>query len=150
MYELFFPLNTQKRTIGYALNGEKYEPVLEDKDNKEYRLERVQECAEWRDCAFDQYAEYFMQMGLYQYADEIFEQYVIPQMADFFLYPDKHYLKAMEDFYGLDPKKGFIPYVDNSLWRLPLNVLKHRTMWKRGTIFYSLPVWLSRWLYANK
>lgn len=150
MYELFFPLNTQKRTIGYVQNGEQYEPVFEDKDNKEYRLDGLQEAVAWRDWAFDTYADYFMQMGLCQYADEIFEQYVIPQIAEFFLYPNKHYLQGIEDFYGLDPEKGYISYVDKSLWRLPLNVLKHRTMWKRGTIFYSLPLWLSKWLYKSK
>ena len=150
MYELFFPLNTQKRTIGYALKGELYEPVLEEKDNKEYRLEGLTECVDWRDWAFDTYADYFVQMELNQYANEMFEQYVIPQMAEFFQYPDKHYLDGIADFYGLDPEKGFIPYVDKSVWRLPLNVLKHRTMWKRGTIFYSLPVWLSKRLYRRK
>ena len=150
MYELFFPLNTQKRTMGYAQKGEKFESVFEDKDNKEYRLDGLRECVEWRDWAFDTYADDYVQMGLYQYTDEIFEQYVIPQMAEFFLSPDKHYLKAMEDFYSLDPAKGYLPYVDKSVWRLPLNVLKHRTIWKRGTIFYGLPIWLSKWLYSNK
>ena len=150
MYELFFPLNTQKRTMGYALRGEKYEPVFEEKDNKEYRMEGLQECVDWRDWAFDTYADYFIQMGLYQYTDEIFTNYVIPQMAEYFLYPNKYYLKGVEDFYGLDSEKGYIPYVDKSLWRLSLNVLKHRTLWKRGTIFYSLPEWLSKWLYRSR
>ena len=76
--------------------------------------------------------------------------YALPQLADFFLYPDKHYLEALQEFYGLDPNTGYIPYVDKSLLRLPMNILKHRTMWKRSTIFYSLPTWLSKWLYKNK
>ena len=110
----------------------------------------MQECVDWRDWAFDTYADYFIQMGLYQYTDEIFTNYVIPQMAEYFLYPNKYYLKGVEDFYGLDSEKGYIPYVDKSLWRLSLNVLKHRTLWKRGTIFYSLPEWLSKWLYRSR
>ena len=150
LYELFFPLNTQKKTIGYELREREYVPSFEPKDNKEYRLRGLKEYAAWRERTFDIYADFFISLQLYKYADEIFMQYVIPQMAEFFLYPHKHYLKALSEFYGLDPEKGYIPYVDKSIWRLPMNVLKHRTMWKRGTVFYSLPTWLSKWLYKRK
>ncbi len=150
MYELFFPLNTQKRTIGYIHNGKVYEPKLDTEDKKEYRLANLYECVKWRNWALDRYTEDFIQLGLCDYADEVFRMYALPQLADFFLYPDKHYLETLQEFYGLDPNTGYIPYVDKSLLRLPMNILKHRTMWKRGTIFYSLPTWLSKWLYKNK
>ena len=150
MYELFFPLNTQKRTVGYQFDGKEYVPILEKEDNKEYRMDNLQECVEWRNNAMDAYTDRFIQLGLHVYAGEIFTQYAIPQLADFFQYPQKHYLEALSNFYGLHPDKGFIPYVDKSLFRLPLNILKHRTMWKRGTIFYALPTWLSRYLYKNR
>lgn len=150
MYELYFPLNTQKRTIGYEYDGKEYRPVLDTEDKKEYRLANLQECVEWRNWALDRYTEDIMHLGLCEYADEIFSMYALPQLAEFFLFPDKHYLEALREFYGLHPDRGYIPYVDNSLLRLPLNVLKHRTMWKRGTIFYSLPTWLSKFLYRNK
>ena len=150
MYELYFPLNTQKRTIGYEFNGKEYEPILDAEDKKEYRLANLQECVEWRNEAIDLFTEYFVQMGLHRCADDIFRLYALPQLAEFFLYPEKHYLKALAEFYGLHPDRGYIPYVDISLLRLPLNVLKHRTMWKRGTIFYALPTWLSKLLYKNK
>ncbi len=150
MYELYFPLNTQKRTIGYEYDGKEYRPVLDTEDKKEYRLANLQECVEWRNWALDRYAEDFLQLGLHNYADEIFSMYALPQLAEFFLYPDKYYLGALREFNSLHPDRGYIPYVDNSLLRLPMNVLKHKTMWKRGTIFYSLPTWMSRFLYRNK
>lgn len=150
MYELYFPLNTQKRTIGYEYDGKEYKPILDKEDKKEYRLANLQECVEWRNWALDKYTEDFVQLGLFKYADDIFTVYALPQLAEFFLFPDKHYLDALREFYGLHPDRGYIPYVDNSLLRLPMNVLKHRTMWKRGTIFYSLPTWLSKFLYRNK
>jgi predicted HAD superfamily hydrolase len=149
MYELFFPLNTQKRTIGYLKDGNEYKPVLETDDNKEYRLDNLQECVEWRNWALDCYAEDFIQLGLCEYKDDIFKLYALPQLADFFSYPHKHYLEALEDFYGLHPDKGYIPYVDKSLLRLPVNIFRHRTTWKRGTIFYALPNWLTKRLYRN-
>ena len=150
MYELYFPLNTQKRTIGYVHNGKEYEPVLDAEDKKEYRLDNLQEHVIWRNDALDAYTDDFVQLGLHHYADDIFRLYALPQLANFFLFPDKHYLKALNEFYGLHPNRGYIPYVDNSFLHLPLNVLKHHTMWKRGTIFYSLPTWLSKWLYKGK
>lgn len=147
MYELYFPLNIQKRTIGYKYDATEYTPILEEKDEKEYRLDNLKELVEWRNEAFDIYTDYFIELGLHEHADNIFCQYAIPQLAEFFNCPDKHYLTALAEFYGLDPNKGFIPYVEKSLLRLPLNILKHRTIWKRGTIFYSLPKWLSKKLY---
>ena len=150
MYELYFPLNTQKRTIAYEFDGKEYRPVLDKEDKKEYHMANLQEHVKWRNWSLDRYTEYFMQLGLYNYADEIFQMYALPQLADFFQYPDKHYLKALSEFYGLDPIKGYIPYVDNSLLRLPHNVLKHHTMWKRGTIFYTFPTWLAKLIYKIK
>ena len=150
MYELYFPLNTQKRTIGYEYEGKEYKPILDKEDKKEYRLANLQECVEWRNWALDKYTEDFVQLGLCKQADDTFKMYALPQLAEFFLYPDKHYLDALREFYGLHPERGYIPYVDNSLLRLPMNVLKHKTMWKRGTLFCSLPIWLSNWLYRNK
>ena len=150
MYELFFPLNTQKRTIGYEHNGKEYIPVLEEEDKKEYRLNNLQELVDWRNWAIDIYTEYYIQLGLHLYTGEIFNQYVIPQLADFFLFPIKHYLRALDGFWGKHPDKGYIPYVDNSIFRLLANILESRSLWKRGTIFYSLPTWLCKLLYSNK
>lgn len=147
MYELYFPLNTQKRTIAYERDGKEYRPKLDCEDKKEYRLLNLQECVEWRNWALERYTKDFVQLGLYNYANEVFQMYAVPQLADFFQYPNKHYLKALSEFYGQDLVKGYIPYVDNSLLRLPLNVLKHHTMWKRGTIFYTFPTWLARLIY---
>lgn len=150
LYELFFPLNVQKRTIGYKWNGYEYEPVLEAEDNKEYYLKDLSECVDWRNWAFDYYTDCYIQLGLNNYANEVFTQYAITQLASFFLAPDRHYLKALACFYGLDPQKGYLPYVDKALFRLPRNIIKHRTLWKRGTLFYSLPAWLCKLLYKIK
>ena len=150
MYELFFPLNTQKRTIGYEWNGFEYEPILETEDNEEFRLKNLSGFVEWRNWAIDTYTDCFIQLGLNKYADEVFAQYAIPQLAVFFLVPNKHYLGALSCFYGLDKKKGYLPYVDKSVFRLPKNIFLHGTIWKRGTIFFSLPIWLSKLLYRIK
>ena len=147
MYELFFPLNSQRRTIGYHFNGQEFIPVLESEDNKEYRIHDLQKLVEWRENAIDKYTRLFIQLGLYNYSDEIFTQYAVPMLAEFFLCPSKHYLKALTEFYGQQPDGRYVPYVDDSLIRLPLNVFKHKTVWKRGTIFITLPLWLCKILY---
>lgn len=150
MYELFFPLNVQKRTIGYEYRDEEYKPVLEAEDNKEYRFDNLQEWAEWRNWALERFTTDFLQLKLFMHNDDIFRLYALPQLAEFFTYPHKHYLEAIADFYGKHPDKGYIPYVDNSILRLPINIIKHCTMWKRGTIFYALPLWVTKRLYKNK
>lgn len=150
LYELFFPLNTQKRTIGYDLQKNIYVPIFESEHTAEYSLPTLQEWVDWREWALNKYVNFFVELELYNHADEIFVRYAIPQLADFLSYPHKHYLNALVDFCGMQGDGIFLPYIDTSLLRLPLNVFKHKTMWKRGTIFATLPIWLCRWLYKNK
>lgn len=150
MYELFFPLNTQKRTSGYeCVNGE-FRPIFDGVDKKEYRLAKLDVYVAWRNETMDLYAQWFVELGLHQYADNIFEQYVLPQLVNFFRFPDKHYLPALEEFYGEKTNGKFVPYVQKNLFKLPMNVLKKRTMWKRGTIQYNLPACLNKLLFAKR
>jgi hypothetical protein len=100
--------------------------------------------------AFDCYADYFVQLGLESYATEIFSEYAIPQLLQFMVSPSKHYLPALESFYARRKDGKFYPYVDNSIWRLLKNILRKRVIWKRGTIFYTIPCWLSSFLYNRK
>ena len=150
MYELFFPLNTQRRTIGYQCKDGLYQPILSEVDEKEYRLNNVQEWVGWRNYALDSFTEWFIRLGLHKHADSIFEQYAIPQLAQFFSFPEKRYLKALSELYGMNSKEEYLPYIDNSSLRLPINIIRHRTIWKRGTIFYTLPRWLTKLLYRHR
>ncbi|MBE6323995.1 MAG: hypothetical protein E7074_03330 [Bacteroidales bacterium] len=150
LFELYFPLNTQKRTIGYRLDANNYVPVLERTDVKEYKMDGLEEHVTWRNVAFDCYADYFVQLGLESYATEIFSEYAIPQLLQFMVSPSKHYLPALESFYARRKDGKFYPYVDNSIWRLLKNILRKRVIWKRGTIFYTIPCWLSSFLYNRK
>jgi len=149
LYELFFPLNSQKRTVGYVNNGQEFVPVFEDRNNDDSALENRQDYVEWRNWAFDTYTNYYIQLGLTTHSDDIFYHIAIPQLVDFFNSPNKHYLSPLAEFYGLSPDNEMLKYVDNSLIRLPLNIIKKRTLWKRGTIFYSLPGWVARLLYKK-
>jgi len=150
LYELFFPLNIQKRTIGYECINGIFHPVFEEIDDKEYKLENLQDYVEWRNHTLDTYTQWFIALGLYKFADKIFEEYAIPQLAAFFNIPNKYYLSAFEKFYGLRVDETYVPYVQKNLWRLPLNIFKQRTIWKRGTLVYSLPNWLNKKLFDRK
>ena len=96
---------------------------------------------------FDKCSEDYFTLGLYNYADRIFEEYVIPTMADYFRIPDKYYLPALSEFYGMKQDGSFVPYVEKSLIHLLMNVFCKSTVWKRGTIVYNLPNWLNKLIY---
>lgn len=147
LYELFFPLNIQKRTIGYECVDNLLKPVLEEQDVKEYTLDNNLEYVEWRNVVLDKYAQQYISLGLAEQSNNVFEHYAIPVLASFLLCPDKLYLEALGKFYCLNNSGVFIPYVDNSWIKFINNVLCHRTMWKRGTVFYTLPHKIAKWLY---
>jgi len=150
LYELFFPLNTQKRTIGYAKEKDGYVPVLDEVDKKEYKIDELVNYVSWRECALVQFINGIIEMGLCEYADDVFERYAIPQLARFINLPNKHYLKALGELYVVVGGGRLSPYVENAIWRLPLNLIEHRTVWKRGTIVYSLPTFVSTLLFRKR
>ena len=150
MYELFFPLNSQKRTLAYEQVDGNYQPVFEEIDVKEYRLANYEKYIDWRNTTLDEYTRIYIELGLHLYSDKIFESYALPTLSLFLLSPDKFYLKALANFYAKTPAGDYVPYVDNSYLRLPLNIFRRKTMWKRGTIFYTLPTNLAKLFYSSK
>lgn len=144
IYETFYALNTQKKTIDYVLKDGKMRPVFE-RENAEIT---INDQAKWevihRELC-EQYVRDYINLGLYHYSRQIFYDIVIPTMIEFFKWPEKQYVLTLQDFYSTFERfSTSVPCVKHQpLWKVIFK--KDRNYyWRRGTIVLSTPSWLLR------
>ena len=140
IFENFFGLNKQSKTIGYEKDGDKYTPVFSDEIGAEDCVQEKQQY--WSDVHEDllcKYAEAYIQTEIYRYSDEIFSNIAMPTLLSFFTVPDKLYLTALLEYRR---GAGVDPYVrKESIFRL-LRSRGRDSKWRRGTLIYNLPQWV--------
>lgn len=144
IYETFYALNTQKKTIDYVLKDGKMRPVFE-RENAEIT---INDQAKWevihRELC-EQYVRDYINLGLYHYSRQIFYDIVIPTMIEFFKWPEKQYVLTLQDFYSTFERfSTSVPCVKHQpFWKVIFK--KDRNYyWRRGTIVLSTPSWLLR------
>lgn len=145
LYESFFSMNRQQRTIDYYLvNGEAVPVFATDEDgDQECRQEYDgSQCSYHTQLLLD-YAKYYIQLKLTEFNDKFFEEIAIPTLVSFFHLPEKHYLPPLEHFYGFHGNlHRFVPYIkQESIFSL-LKTKGRDSMWRKGTVVYSLPKWV--------
>lgn len=152
LYEMFFSIHNQERTLGYCFVNDEYHPIFDknnhsDKDEEIIGNGYVLKPKYWggvHEKLLDEYVTQFIALGLYKYADECFERIAIPTLIHFVEMPDSHYLPALEDFMVYDNWRDYVykPYVKKySLFHI-LCTRGRDTCWKRGTLILSLPSWM--------
>lgn len=159
LYEMFFCIHNQERTLGYEKIRDYIQPIFDkgnqsDKDEKERGNGYVNDSQRWGDIHRQillKYVDDFIELRLYRYADECFEKYVIPTLIQFMDIPNSYYLTALEDFIVFDGALdyNYKPYVRKESWIEILKTKGRDTYWKRGTLILSLPKWLVK-LYHFK
>ena len=137
LFENFFALNNDKKTIDYKDNA----PVFSDK--KAYDDYIITDDINWANIheqLLILYAKEYVLLGLGAYSYEIYNQVVMPTLCRFFRWPEKEYLKAIENYtIYKENKKEYVPYVKSyPLIKLPI-VRGRYTIWRRGTFVMSLP-----------
>lgn len=154
IYEQFFPLNTLKRTVGYSVSQNRIcSPIFDAEEELETdEMERVEikDKAYWAEVHRNiilQYTDEYCRIA--HYSDKIFENCAIPCLAKFFETPQREYLIPLTDFYAHFWNNGkpiVLPYVQKCspicLFINSIFHLKRTSMWRRGTLLYSIPRWL--------
>ena len=146
IYENFFALNCEEKTIDYAIENGMAKPVLSNQiDNMEIIVKDKDKWVHVREHLFDQYATSFIQLGLGRYAHDVFNQIVVPTMASFMKWPIRYYLFPLVDFYScFESNIKPIPCIKKQPL-LKLFFKWDRTYyWRRGTIVISTPKWMIR------
>lgn len=139
-FENFFGMNDQKRTVGYVMSGDKYEPVFtESPIQQDGNIPNRKQWLIVHQSLIDQFADAFLTTGLYRYSEDVFKNLVMNALVFFSSTPDRIYLEPMleyritEDGIPMVKKKSLIGLV----------LTRGRdSEWRRGTIYYNLPKWL--------
>ncbi len=151
LYEMFFSIHNQNRTIDYEIkNTGEACPVFDfdnqtDLEEKKVGNAYVLNSKKWELIHQDiilTYIEIFLETSMYKYADIIFEYVAMPTFIRFMEYPDREYALALEDILVYSNKcDTFIPYAKRENWIQLLFKQGKDTYWKRATKMMSLPQW---------
>lgn len=145
LYESFFSMNKQQRTIDYSLVNGEVEPVFATKEDvdEECRLVYDELQCNYHTQLLLDYTKSYIQLKLTEFNDKIFEEIAIPTLASFFHLPEKHYLPPLEHFFGFHANlQRFVPYVKQESIVSLLKTKGRDSMWRKGTVVYSLPKWV--------
>ena len=140
VFENFFGLNDQKKTIDYEFKDDKAIPVFSDELSVEDCI--MEDNSYWssiHESLLGRYADCFVQTELWRFSDELFYHVAIPCLAAFFARPEKHYLGALVGYRKRDDDNDYIK--KESFFRL-LRTRGRDSRWKRGTVIYNTPKWL--------
>jgi len=142
LFEQFYSLTDQNRTIGYELRNNYVFPFFDD-ENDGNCINR-NSIAKIHNLIIEKFVELFIETKLYLFVDSLYFSIIIPTISQFGLKPRREYLKAIENFYESDnlySKKLYIKKFDAYDW---LNILtfskkiKKRVVWYEGTLSYNM------------
>lgn len=140
IFENFFGLNDQKKTVGYKLNGEKTAPVFSDVLGEEdCFLENNSYWSLVHESLLGKYVDCFIQTELWRFSDEIFYHVAMPTLASFFAMPDKYYLEALVGYRRYNADNDYVK--KESFFKL-LRTRGRDSGWKKATVIYNTPRWL--------
>ena len=149
VFENLFGLSPDMRTIDYVFDKSEAKPVFsselqeEDciyKDNVDWVMEHEK--------LLRLYAKSYCQLGLGNFAKIIFEKYGSSGVSQFFSRPQKDYLSALENYYFLGAGNETIyPFIKKIYNPLELRKKSRKYGWRRASIVYAFPKWLTNFLY---
>lgn len=147
VFENFFGLSKDKKTIDYTFDKRGTAvPVFTDQLLHEDC--KIIDSIDWisvHEKLLVLYAQEYLKMGLGDYARQIFESIGNATVSRFFARPEKQYLSALEDFYFLgNMNDDFYPCIKRIVNPLELMGGKRKYYWRRGSIYYTLPKWLTK------
>lgn len=133
--ERIFPMNFHSRTAGYERRKDgRIRPVFDSTRNGDgIALNDFRNKKKQSDHLLMQYADAFSRVQLHHYAYETLHQAVLPAFGRFLLHPERPYVDWLHGF-----RYEGKPYVER-LWR-------DKGCWQRGSLAYSLPKTLWRWI----
>lgn len=145
VFENFFGLNDERKTVGYSFENGKPTPVFTEELQKEDC--KMMDGVNWvpiHEQLVTQYADDYVKAGLGRFSDRIIE-IAIATLCRFFSKPEKLYLQALDGFYVLGKEdEGMKPCIKRLYHPLELVGKRRPYYWRRGSVYYTLPNWLLR------
>jgi len=109
LFEQFFSLTDQNRTIGYTVNEVTDEiiPIFEN----EIISERQKQIAHIHYQVIEEFSNLFLGAKLYNFVQLMYHATIIPNISKFGINPQNHYLAALNEFTVSDNKYKSIPFI---------------------------------------
>lgn len=141
--EDIFSTNTDKKTIGYHREKDKYIPLYLDVMDDENTIQKDHyNLQTYTTDLLQRYAKKFINFGLYRYANYILYQIAIPTLISFINKPTKEYTRSLltckQLLYG-----ECLPIVKKESFFRLIRTKGRDTTWNRATLYYSLPNWMA-------
>ena len=133
MPELIFSINFHKKTYGYEYHGRYLRPVFKDDDDDQWLFDNndVRTMKRHNDTLLSKYANSIVSAGLIPHSKPILDFLAFPTLTDYLDCPRKEYLRYLLHFFWWN--KPFVGHISG----------KHKGVWKRGNLFYSLPCFIT-------
>ncbi len=149
LYEMFFSIHNQQRTIDYILkkDGKAY-PVFDtgnqsDIEEKKVGNAYVLDSIKWEKIHNDvvlAFVESYISTKMYRYSDMVYNKIAMPTFIKFMEFPYKEYAIALTDIRVYSNTHGkYIPYVKDETCLQLLKTRGSDTYWKRATKMLCLP-----------
>ena len=139
-FELILSLNYHRKTAGYECRGNVVRPYFGKDEDDQWDVEGMgcRQAKKFNDRLALAYCDAVVNTGLVRYADQLFEQVVIPSLTSFFYCPHRTYLHYLSRFVWWGR-----PFVGRRFGR-------YNGLWHRGSLMYSLPCFFSELIWKNR
>lgn len=144
IYENFFALNNEQKTVDYAVVDGVSKPVFDPKiERVDCYIKNLNYWTEFHEQILVRYSSDFVNLGLGVYSCRIFEEVAMATISRFMEWPIKKYVIPLEDMSScFDQYPAPIPCVKRMpLWKIYMR-LDRSYYWRRGTIVLNTPRWL--------
>ena len=159
LYEMFFSVHNQQRTIDYALDkdGKAY-PVFDSDNQSDIEEQKVGNAYVVDSVKWEQihknvilaFIDTYIATQMYKYSDIVYNEIAMPTFIRFMGYPSREYAIALTDMRVYSSFHGkYIPYVKEENWFHLLRTRGNDTYWKRATKMLKLPQWIMDLYLSN-
>jgi predicted HAD superfamily hydrolase len=144
LFEQFFSLTDQNRTIGYESKDGKVGPTFEN-HCKLISNKHQNQIARLHYEIIEQFAEDYSNLKLFTHNDRIYYSVIIPTVSQFGIKPQKSYLDALLNFYESDNIYSYRPYIRKFNWKDWIKIiifskkLQNSVGWYQGTLYANMP-----------
>lgn len=139
-FELIISLNYHQRTAGYESHGKSVRPFFGEDGDDQWFVDGmgIRRAKKNNDQLALGFCNAFVSTGLFRYSEQLFDHFIVSSLTEFFDCPQKKYLPYLHRFVWWGR-----PFVG------PI-VGKHKGLWRRGSLFYSLPSFLLKLIWKNR
>lgn len=139
IFEMFFSIHNEAKTVGYSIIDGTPCPIYYDKnDGVECKILDKEHVSATRLSLINKYVDGFIKLGLINFSNEIFNIIALPTLSEFFSNPKAIYLKSLTSFYVRDENSLRLkPYVEKKP-RFYFCTKNSKNMhWRKGSKNYS-------------